>query len=122
MSAAESNDQLNQVRALAASIRDRLEQTPAEPNHAGGGRGADIGGQLRLLLTLSEGMDEPVRAARLKLLQAIGRTEASDQIRRGGACHIAGERTIALPADTNWPLLKQGLHDLISPETTGSAK
>ena len=71
-----------------------------------------LGARLRALLTLTDPSSGPARDARLMILTAIRRTEASDQIRRGGACHASGEKAVNLPEDTDFDMLRRGLQRL----------
>ena len=60
-----------------------------------------IGLRLRLLLSMTDSSTGPIRQARLAILTAIGRTEISDEIRRGGACHTGAERSVQIPGDAH---------------------
>jgi hypothetical protein len=50
--------------------------------------------------------------ARLRISAAIGRTEASDEIFRSGACHIGAERSVRLAVDADLAMLAAGLCQL----------
>ena len=71
-----------------------------------------IGSRLRLLLTATDSCTGPIRQARITILTAIKRTEISDEIRRGGACHTGVERSVQLPDDANLDMLAVGLRQL----------
>jgi hypothetical protein len=71
-----------------------------------------IGSRLRLLLTMTDSSPEPIRQARRMVLTAIKRTEVSDEVRRGGACHTGAERSVQLPEDTDLDMLTDGLRQL----------
>ena len=71
-----------------------------------------IGVRLRLLLTMTDPSTGPAREARLMILDAIGRTEIGDQIRRGGGCHTGAERAVEFPEDTDVETLLDGLRRL----------
>ena len=71
-----------------------------------------IGSRLRLLLTMTDSSTGPIRQARLTILTAIKRTEISDEIRRGGACHTGAERSVQLPEDADLDMLADGLRQL----------
>ena len=71
-----------------------------------------IGLRLRSLLTMTDSSTGPIRQARLTILTAIKRTEISDEIRRGGACHTGAERSVQLPEDANLDMLADGLRQL----------
>ena len=71
-----------------------------------------IGSRLRLLLTATDSRTGPIRKARITILTAIKRTEISDEIRRGGACHTGVERSVQLPDDANLDMLAVGLRQL----------
>ena len=71
-----------------------------------------IGLRLRLLLTMTDSFTGPIRQARLAILTAIKRTEISDEIRRGGACHTGAERSVQLPDDADLDMLAVGLRQL----------
>ena len=71
-----------------------------------------LGARLRALLTLTDPSTGSARDARLLILTAIRRTEASDQTRRAGACHTSGEKAVKLPVDTDFEMLRNGLRQL----------
>ena len=71
-----------------------------------------IGLRLRSLLTMTDSSTGPIRQARLMILTAIQRTEISDEIRRGGACHTGIERSVQLPDDADLDTLAVGLRQL----------
>ena len=71
-----------------------------------------IGLRLRSLLTMTDSSTGPIRQARLTMLTAIQRTEVSDEIRRGGACHTGAERSVQLPDDADLDMLAVGLRQL----------
>ena len=90
-------DELNAARAAGEDLRRE-------------NRG--IGSRLRSLLTMTDSSAEPIRQGRLAVLTAISRTEVSDEIRRGGACHTGAERSVQLPEDANLDMLVDGLRQL----------
>lgn len=90
-------DKLNAARAAGEDLRRE-------------NRG--IGSRPRLLLTMTDSSTGPIRQSRLTVLTAISRTEVSDEIRRGGACHTGAERFVQLPESTDLDMLAEGLRQL----------
>ena len=90
-------DELNAARAAGEDLRRE-------------NRG--IGSRLRRLLTMTDSSTGPIRQGRLTVLTAISRTEVSDEIRRGGACHTGAERSVQIPEYANLDLLADGLGQL----------
>ena len=90
-------DELNRAREVGEDLRRE-------------NRG--IGSRLRLLLTATDSFTGPIRKARITILTSIKRTEISDEIRRGGACHTGAERSVQLPDDADLDLLAVGLRQL----------
>ncbi len=68
--------------------------------------------RLRLLLNMTESLSDQARQARLTILEALGRTEIGDQIRRSGGCHAGVERVVDFPENTQVELLVDGLRQL----------
>ena len=75
------------ITKLAGQILTELE-TAVEAGEELRRENRGIGTRLRLLLTMTYACEGPIHDARLDILQAIGRTEVSDEMRRGGACHV----------------------------------
>ena len=100
-----------EIAAIAREILDELNAARAagEDLHR---ENRGIGSRLRLLLTMTDSSAGPVRQARLTVLTAISRTEASDEIRRGGACHTGAERSVQLPENADLDMLADGLRQL----------
>ena len=71
-----------------------------------------IGVRLRLLLNMTESFTGSARQARLAILEALGRTEIGDQIRRSGGCHAGVERAVDFTKDTQAEMLVDGLRQL----------
>ena len=100
-----------EIAAIAREILDELNAArAASEDLRRENRG--IGTRLRLLLTMTGSSTGAVRQGRLALLTAIDRTEVSDEIRRGGACHTGAERSVQLPEDADLDLLADGLRAL----------
>jgi hypothetical protein len=101
----------NEIAVLARQVLEELSaaREAGEDLHR---ERRGIGAQLRLLLTMTDALSGESRQPRVALLKAIRRTEIGDEIRRGGACHIAAERSIQLPEDTDLDGLADGLRQL----------
>jgi hypothetical protein len=95
-----AQETLNELNTARAAGEDVHGEHPA------------LGPRLRRLLTMTDSSTGPMRRARLKLLTAIGRTEVSDEMRRGGTCHTGIERSVRIPADADLNLLVDGLRQL----------
>ena len=108
-----------EIAAIAREILDELEAARAAGEDLRR-ENRGIGSRLRLLLTMTDSSAGPVRQARLTVLAAISRTEVSDEIRRGGACHTGAERSVQLPEDADLDMLADGLRQLaeLGDETT----
>ena len=100
-----------EIAAIAREILDELSAARAagEDLHR---ENRGIGPRLRRLLTMTDSSTGAVRQGRLTVLTAISRTEVSDEIRRGGACHTGAERSVQIPEDADLDLLTDGLRQL----------
>ena len=101
----------HEIAVMAREILDELNKARAagEDLHR---ESRGIGLRLRSLLTMTDSSTGPIRQARLTMLTAIQRTEVSDEIRRGGACHTGIERSVQLPDDVDLDMLAVGLRQL----------
>ncbi len=102
---------MSEVAKMARQVLNELDAARADGEDLRR-ENRGIGSRLRLLLTMTDSSTGPIRQARLTILKAIGRTEVADEIRRGGACHTAAERSVQLPNDTDVDLLADGLRRL----------
>lgn len=102
-----------EIAALAGHILDDLK-TALETGEDLRREKHGIGVRLRSLLTMTDPSTGAVRAARLRILAAIRRTEIGDQIRRSGGCHTGAERAVNLPEDVDLEMLADGLRQLAS--------